>query len=338
MSRRALVASLSAAAGLSLTGCGVRLERDAPQVPGLRTQDPPADQDTLLATLGALQRLVRTAESTDQALSPWVGPLLTMHRSQVSRLVDVMAGLGIDVPSVAGSSSRPPAPAPSTTPSGSGTSPAPPSGAQDTPPPTTTTRSSASTSLAPDVAALARAEQDVPASAGLGAAWSAEPANRAMLLALGVTRHAAVRVLGARPAMAYGSVPAAPSAAPLAQAIRPAVYGFEVIAARTPTDQRALVTSTLGWLYGARSALDAALEDPARPSYRLPVQVTDQASARRLAQTLLGSVARAAASQVTPTAAQGQARRDWLVRVWSLAAADGWQWGTPPEPFPGLTL
>ncbi|BDZ58581.1 DUF4439 domain-containing protein [Barrientosiimonas endolithica] len=80
------------------------------------------------------------------------------------------------------------------------------------------------------------------------------------------------------------------------------------------------------------------LEEPARPSYRLPGQVTDQASARRLAQALLGSVARAAASQVTPTAAQGQARRDWLVRVWSLAAADGWQWGTPPEPFPGLTL
>nr|WP_289230957.1 DUF4439 domain-containing protein [Barrientosiimonas endolithica] len=84
--------------------------------------------------------------------------------------------------------------------------------------------------------------------------------------------------------------------------------------------------------------LDAVLEEPARPSYRLPGQVTDQASARRLAQALLGSVARAAASQVTPTAAQGQARRDWLVRVWSLAAADGWQWGTPPEPFPGLTL
>jgi Domain of unknown function (DUF4439) len=311
-----------------LTGCGIRLERDAPDLPGLKTQEPPPDQAALLAMLRSVQGLLRSADRTPDGANAWVLPVRIAHQAQVTRLVDVLASLGVDVPSAAGSAS--PSPTPTGTPS---TSAAPSS-----PSPASTT-STGTPAAGGATGPLATAEVTFPGAATEQKAWAASDGNRPMLVSLCASRRAAASLLvggdAPRP-LAPGIPPASVSSIPIAQAIRPAVYGFELIAAKTPLRERAQVTDTLHWLGGARDALSAVVGEPEHTSYALPVRVTDAASARRLARALLADVLAAVASQTDAIGSQGWGPQRWTLRLWSNAAADHARWGAPVAAFPGL--
>lgn len=314
-SRRALLGGLLAGpAAISLAGCGIRLERDAPDVPGLKTQGPPPDREVLLATLRSVQGLLRAAERTPDDASAWLPPVRVAHRAQVTRLVDVLASLGVDAPSAAGSTSPTPTPTGTTSPP---SAPAP------------------STSNV-EARSLAQAETRYPAAASEIKAWAASTANRPMLVSLCASRRAAASLLGGSDQPPRGTPPAAVSAIPIARAVRPAVYGFERIAAKTPVRQRAQVSATLRWLSGARTDLGPLVRESERTSYALPVRVTDTASARRLAHALLTDVLAAVASQTGRVGDQGTGAQQWTLDVWSRTAADLARWGGPVGPFPGL--
>lgn len=93
--RRAILAALAAGSLGSLTGCGIRLERDAPRIPGIETQAPPADQAPLRRLAIQLDAAIDTA-----ALNPaaWPTKLGTIHRAQRTRLTQVMATQGMTPP------------------------------------------------------------------------------------------------------------------------------------------------------------------------------------------------------------------------------------------------
>ncbi|AKU16473.1 DUF4439 domain-containing protein [Luteipulveratus mongoliensis] len=287
--RRAVVAGVLGLTGAAfLGGCSVRLERDAPDIPGLKTPDPPPDQPVLLATLADLRRLHTAAEAT-----PGEGArLAAMHQAQADRLAAVVAGLGITAPTT--------------------TSPATP------------VLGSAEVAFAPGarVADIARASTTyVP-----------------MLAAVLASRGAAGQSLGQAPVWPAARMPSALAVSLLA-AVRPAVYGFEMIAARTPSKERKPVRATLKQLYAARSSLEAAAgaaAPPAQLTYQLPFAITDASSRSRLAQELLTAMVTTAAGQAAGVRGR-PADLSGLLDVWSTAIALSWTWGVAPTAFPGLT-
>lgn len=313
--RRSLLLLGAAAASTALTGCSIRLEQDAPPIPGIPTQGPVADQALLLSTLSGLRQLVQVAQRAGQIR--WAPRLATLHRAQLTHLTQIIAALGIAVPSE-------PAATPPAVSSPTGTS-------------TAGSRTSTA-ALAATSATLAGVELAGLSASAIGAVARGDDTNLPMLGALLATRGAAAAVLGRPTAWTGDGGPSAPVAVALLNAVRPAVYGLEVVAAKTPLKDRATVRATLTPLYGARAQLEAVAGSQApadQLSYALPVQVTDAASGRRLAQQLLGRVVTTAASQVPATHHQ-PGELTALLRLWSGATAESWRWGVTPTPFPGL--
>ncbi|NHN54287.1 hypothetical protein G9U51_00620 [Calidifontibacter sp. DB0510] len=83
---------------LALAGCGVRLERSAPRIPGIPTQGPPPDGELLLATI---DRLNRAATTVGAAASPWGTRLASVHLTQSRKVIEVAASQGVRVPTSA---------------------------------------------------------------------------------------------------------------------------------------------------------------------------------------------------------------------------------------------
>ncbi len=94
-SRRIVLSGLAVAAVAGTSACSVRRERDAPKLPGIEPQGPPADQAALLQALAGARTLAMTAASS---APPWGPKLAVMHRAQVARLTGVIATDGITAP------------------------------------------------------------------------------------------------------------------------------------------------------------------------------------------------------------------------------------------------
>ncbi len=92
--RRALLAGAAGASLLALAGCGIRLERDAPHIPGLKTAGPPADQAALQGLLD-VTTAAQAVAAADKAA--WGPRLAAIHGQQVTRLTQVMATQGMTV-------------------------------------------------------------------------------------------------------------------------------------------------------------------------------------------------------------------------------------------------
>lgn len=303
---RRLVLATAAAAAFGLSGCSVRWESDAGDLPLLETQEPPSDSALLLATRASVSSLVDRFSTADPDLSRWITPLTGMHRTQLSRLTRVTAGAGIELTSSANAT----------------TGTAPPS---DGPQPDHQ-----------DVAALTHAELQRVGGGRLPSALSVSTPRRAMLVAIEASRRSAALLLTPSTSLPRGSAPAAPVARALLNAVLPATAGLETITARTPTKQRGRGTATLTWLWSARTDLEAvaggAQERPAMP---LPGPV-DGAGAETTAVTLLSAVVTACASQIDPVGEAPAGPQDWLMRLWAHAEADRCRWSGTPQPFPGL--
>lgn len=325
--RRALLAGLGGVGLAALTGCDIRVADDGPDLPGLEKQSAPADQAGLQRLLAILDAAHEAAADSDSA---WAGRLARIHATQQTRLRAVMAtqGMQATASSTAATSSGSAASADSTSATSSAVAGST-AGASGSPTPT----SSAASSALSLPTAERRGFQFAPASAAI------TRTNRPMASAIVVTMGAACRVLGS-PATLSGAQ--APSTAVIRQALpslRQAVYGMEVIAAKTAISKRTRVQHTLTVLLAARSAWEAAAGSaaPTEPDgYDLAVSPTSEANRTRLARTLLTDLVTALAATSNGSTAPTAAEQSGLLQLWSDALGLAWQWGTAPDAFPGL--
>jgi hypothetical protein len=117
----------------------------------------------------------------------------------------------------------------------------------------------------------------------------------------------------------------------LAERTSPLVYAFEVVAAQSSGGQRARALAALDRLRTLERVIGRA-EAPS--GWSLPFPVTDQGSARRLAEQVL-SRALGAMSEVVDAAPTREVLEDvarWLAAIQLAAAA----WGRDPVAFPGM--
>ncbi|KYH42864.1 hypothetical protein AZH51_16390 [Branchiibius sp. NY16-3462-2] len=142
---------------------------------------------------------------------------------------------------------------------------------------------------------------------------------------------------GPAPAWPTATVPSA-VAVGLLPAVREAVYGLEVIAAKTALTGRALVTATLQTMYPMRAQLEAVAGEAAPPlqsTYPLDPAPTTDPARTTLGRQLLTAVVAACADQADAT--KGSADHvGALLNLWGTALATSWKWGVAPVPFPGL--
>lgn len=94
--RRTLLTGLTGLAAASLTGCSLRLERDAPKLPGLQTASPRVDDATWNSNTALLDALVAGAHASSH---PRADELAAMHTAQRTRVVQAAASAGVRVSS-----------------------------------------------------------------------------------------------------------------------------------------------------------------------------------------------------------------------------------------------
>ena len=277
---------------MALGACSLRLESDAPGIPGLRTQEPTPDQKVLLATLVDLRGLEQTALAAGG-----VGARLApVHKAQVSRLTDVIAGLGL-TPPVAPSASAPPASgdlAAAEVRFGAGAGPA--------------DLARASATHLPMLASIMTTRGAGALLAGRTPTWPGEtPLAPAVSSAL----------LGAvRPAV-YG-LETISALTPEKQRKPVRTLLRDVTAERSRLEAAAGSTA------------------PAPPlTYRLPGRTDTPAARAQLVTRLLSDVVTATAGQAS-VVRDRPGELTGLVALWSRSTARAWQWGVTPGPFPGL--
>lgn len=331
--RRVLLASGIAAGLVTLAGCGIRLQDNAPDVPLLPRRTPVPEEQALLDLLANTRTLTSVTAEWRTGQGAVLGVALTaIHRTQSDVLAAILRAAqvpeGLVSPTVT-TTTGPPASS-----STSATGPATPS-----PPPTPTPTP---TAVAPVTASQVSALERTPledAALLAGSAGVMRPTVAATL----AQRYAATVLTGGRiPTVASGPARsrwAATTANAVIEATRSASYGFQVVTAQSQGAQRALGAAALTELAALERAQSARLTTTpdAVLGYDLPYAVTTPALARRLALDVLTALRSAYGSQLPSlTTAPAQPFLDlfaWLGRVEVLLR----RWGGTLAPFPGMT-
>ncbi len=293
------VALASLASFAAVSGCGVRLEDDAPRIPLLPTRVPGPDEPALGSALTGTWALEDVAASLRAGRSGMPARLRSVHARQATVLSTLLTEGGAPVPSrLAGRA-----------PAGSAAH------LRDA------ERASA--------AALLRVLPAVSTShLALLVSLAAQRAAAATLL-----RATVVTV-----DRAAAGPPPGDKAVPLLAATRAAVYGFEVVAAQADPRQRPAADEALAALRPRSVALGQVAGDAAGPpplGYSLPFRVEDGAGAARLARHLLAALSQDTASAAAAAAGDRAAITtlvSWLAEDEVLAS----RWSVPPAAFPGL--
>jgi hypothetical protein len=171
---------------------------------------------------------------------------------------------------------------------------------------------------------------------------TATPTNLQMLASLTAQHVASAARLGAPVTWGALSGPAGAAAVPVLAATRPAVFGLEVVAARSApgSEERADYEAVLAQLRGLTRQLStlAGQAAPVAPlGYDLPEPLETARQRRDLARRLVRDVAPAAldAAQRVPG---DLAQLTGVVRIVSDAVVWGDRLGDAASPFPGMSL
>ena len=169
---------------------------------------------------------------------------------------------------------------------------------------------------------------------------SSTPTNRPLLASLAAQHTSVLSLGGADPDWPELIAPSGTAAVPVLAATRPAVFGLEVVAARSVGDERDLYESVLRPPRAITRALTTLAGEaaPVPPlGYDLPEPLATQEQRVELARTLVGDVMPAALSVVDRA---GDSARHIASYVRIVAEADRWsrRLGTDPRPFPGMSL
>lgn len=349
-SRRAVLLGL---AGFGLTGCSIRLEKDAPRVPGVPTQKPPRDAAVLRELVRRLYTVRDAAQGDPRGKSAGLDAL---HEAQLDRVTKVAASGGIEVPEPTASPS-PSATLPSATAS-SASAPATDStdAADPTAPATSTTGTSTAPGATTDATSTSSTATDDPTasasqetadsvrtveSAQLRRAWirkvaGLEDDHRAMAAAVLASHQYAARVLNGRALPGSTALPSADAVAVLAP-VRRAVYAAETLAARTKVPDRTKLTPLLTYLHAERMRLtgEAGAKAPPEPlTHDLPDAVTDPTKAQEVLGPLLQDVLTACASRAVTASKPASAVR--FVQLWGDTAHAASRWSVTVDAFLGL--
>lgn len=318
--RAALGLGVGALAAMSLSACGIRLEEGAPHLPLVPTRKPVAGEAFLIGLWRECADLTRQASALGGAPAGLPARLAVLHDDQAEVLRQELLRVGV------------PGTVLDTAPTG------------PTATGSTTTSSTGSTSTPPaatggGLRALAAHEAAVvgaPAFRSLAHAVSAAVPLYGALLA---QRGAAATLLGGTVAWPEAAWDSPSLAAGFLDSTRAAVYGFEVVAAQSPTGaQRTLARSTLAALQArehTQESLAGSAAGPAPLAYPLPFPVTTPAAARRLAGHLVTELRAAVARQLAQVGTSDGplgSLVQWLAQTEVLAS----RWGLPLEAFPGL--
>lgn len=328
--RAALGLGVGAVAAVTLAACGIRLEDDAPHVPLIPTRKPIPGEAFLVGLWRECGTLTEEAAALGGAPKALPSVLAGLHRDQSRVLREELRRLAVpdqvlDQPSPATSSRGPSA----------GTNAATGTPATGTPTAGTPT-TGAPTGGPQSLAALEAAAVGGAAFRSLARAVTpAVPLYGATL----AQRAAAATLLGGTVAWPDPAWESPSLAASFLESTRAATYGFQVVAAQSPTGaQRTLSGSTLDALQTRALAQESLAGDAAGPpplAYPLPFAVTTPVAARRLAVHLLTELRSAVARQLGSTGASDGplgSLVQWLSETEVLAS----RWGLALQPFPGL--
>jgi len=325
---------VGALAAISLSACGIRLEDDAPRVPGIPERKPIAAEAFLLALWRHTSDLEHRAAGLGGLASGLPARLAALHRQQAAVMRAELATLGVPE-TVLAEAER----AEATT-----TSPGPsPTGAVATStrsgPTGASTASTAGTPTASGAAELAAEEASDLGPTAIASLTQVASSAVPLVGSVLAQRAAAATLLGkpaAWPEPAW-SVPSL--AATYLETTRSAVYGFEVVAAQSPSGaQHTLATTTLASLRARAARQEAwAAASAGAPdlAYPLPFAVTTSAAARRLAVAVLTQL-RAAVARELGTAGKDTGALGMLVQWLADTEVLASRWGVPLAPFPGL--
>ncbi|MFC8504613.1 DUF4439 domain-containing protein [Pedococcus sp. NPDC057267] len=325
--RQALGLGLATAATLSLSACGIRFGDGTPGPRPAPRKAVPGESFMVALWRHTEDLASRAAGGAGSGLP---ARLAALHRQQATVLRAELLRLGVPDselgrPGAAtGTATAAAASAPGTgpAPTGSATNGSPTSGGRTT---------------AAELAAAEASDLGPTAISSLSRVMAGSAPLVGSLLA---QRSAAATLLG-RPATWPDEAWKGQSlAATFLATTRAAVYGFEVVAAQSPSGaQHALATSTLSALQARAAAQESMAGSSAGPpdlAHPLPFPVTTPDAARKLAVDVLTRLRAAGARDLgtagTDTAALGLLVR-WLGETEVLAS----RWGVPLAPFPGLS-
>ncbi|MBT9254462.1 ferritin-like domain-containing protein [Phycicoccus sp. MAQZ13P-2] len=302
--RRLLLAGTGTVLLGALTGCGVRLEDDAPRLPLVPTRRPLPAQDLMTALVRDTAALAADASALGDDLG---AALATAHRRQVTVLRTTL--LRASVPAVDLDPS--PSPSPSTTPSSS---------------------TDDARRLRSDLAARESA------AAAAASSFAAAPAELLpTLAALHAQRVAAAALLG-DPARPVGDPPAGTGPTDAVAALRRACYLLEVAAARSGGTRRERAVVTLGVLRTLRDDAARPGQPPPALGFPLPFTVRTGADVDRLVARATTDV-RASLGAALPGLLASDAGTGLAAAARWLGAVEVevHRWGGALVPFPGLT-
>jgi hypothetical protein len=343
--RRAVVAGGLGVTALALTGCGIRLEDDAPNIPFVPTREPIPAETALLALLRDCHRLEELSRATPGKVA---ASLVALHTRQSEVLHDALRARGVPerlLTESSGSATPGASPAPSSAPA---TSPSP--SASPTPATTSAALAAAELTTVTDSRALQEAARDlVPTLSSLLAQRIA-----AATQLTGVRPARAADPASAPSASTSGSPAATPSRGPgaaatptpppglaeILSAVRAAAYRLEVAAAQSADTARKAQLAALARLEEVTREIVAALGDSAPPprlGEPLPFPVTTPAAAARLVTTTMTELRASFGSALTGLTAYDPALTLTTVPWWlGEVEALGRGFGVPPAAFPGL--
>lgn len=339
--RAALVLGVGALAATTLAACGIRLEDDAPHLPLVPTREPVAGEAFLVGLWHDCEALAAAATALGGAAGALPARLAGLHLEQSRVLRAELDRLGVpakvlDAPAPSATATSRPAPtsgSPSRTGTGTATSGSSTPGTGTPATGTTAAQGGPQGLAAMEAAALG-------GSAFRSLAHAVSPAAPLFGAAL-AQRGAAAALLGGEVAWPEPAWDSPSLAASFLESTRAATYGFEVVAAQSPTGaQRTLARSTLRALRArglAQESLAGSSAGPPPLAYPLPFPVTTPAAARRLAVHLLTELRSAVARQLGSVGAgEGPLGSlvQWLAETEVLAS----RWGVALEAFPGLVV
>lgn len=300
ISRRSALATIALGLGAVVAGCeSVGSPQDGTAAPGPRrpedpdnpqpTRVPPPDSAELLLALGRAQHLAETS----RAITGAQGWRRTAHQQvqaaldeQVRVLEELLRAGDVPVPTLS-----PPTDTPSTDTASTTASPGDQSSA--------TGDASATTASPADRAGnqlteLGRACLEDVTPQALEAISAVSAANLPVLLAIAGQRGATAAVFDTVPDWAELTGPTDATAASLLAAYHPAVYGFEVLAARSGGDEREVYERVLSPLRQVTRRITILAGDAAPPAplgYGMPEGTDSTDGRRRIAGELIAALA-----------------------------------------------
>ncbi|MGD8148318.1 hypothetical protein [Ornithinimicrobium sp. Y1694] len=322
--RRALLRALAAGGAVAvLAGCDETERRPPAPTSTVVPDDPetwPADSDLLLAARQRVHEALIELPHVQGGRNR-VARIQSLWTVQLERLEQVLSLSGVPLPALSGTSASSDDAAATTSPSDDATA---------------TTAPPAREIDQIDLGRLLRAA--LPET--IADLADATPTNLPMLTSLAAQHADAATQFGASPAWEPLVGPEGAAAVPLLAVTRPAIFGLEVVAARSREDERAEYELVLDQIRSITRQLTTLAGDtaPVPPlGYDLPEPLETEGQRRSLARALVADIAPAALG-ATKRVRGNTDQLAGVVRVMAESVLWARTLGSEEAPFPGMTL